>query len=277
MDVRDRNWCITHNNYTEEDVKTYTDYFKTILYGVIGKEISKSGTPHLQIFFCLKNARTFKSLKKSFPIPHIEPRYKDSSNEQASQYCKKEGNFIEFGALPCNQGKRTDLNDIRDEILTGLPVDSIIVERPMLYHQYGRTLHAIEDIRMRQLYRNFKTEGIWICGLSGTGKSTLAFKNFTPQTHYVWKYEASNWQDGYTQQETIILDEFRGQIKFSDLLMMIDEHPNFYVSRRGRPPLPFLSKKVIITSVLRPEEVYKNLSLNDKMEQLTRRIIIQEL
>lgn len=276
MDVRDRNWCITHNNYTEEDFKTYSDYFKTIVYGIIGKEVAGTGTPHLQIFFCLKNARSFKSLTKQFPHSTITPRYKESTNSQASEYCKKEKNFIEFGVLP-EQGKRNDLDEIKDEIMSGLSVDTIIVERPMVYHQYGRTLHAIEDRKMRQLYRNFKTEGLWICGLSGSGKSTLAFKNFTPQTHYVWKYEASNWQDGYTQQETVILDEFRGQIKFSDLLMMVDEHPNYYVSRRGREPLPFTSKNVIITSVLRPEEVYKNLMTNDKMEQLLRRIQIQEL
>ena len=41
--------------------------------------------------------------------------------------------------------------------------------------------------------------------------------------------------------------------------------------------MPFLSKKIIITSALRPEEVYHNLSQHDSINQLKRRIELVEL
>lgn len=63
----------------------------------------------------------------------------------------------------------------------------------------------------------------------------------------------------------------------NELLMMIDKHPNYFVRRRGREPLPFTSKKVIITSSMSPEEVYHNLAENDKLEQLLRRIKVYNL
>ena len=58
----------------------------------------------------------------------------------------------------------------------------------------------------------------------------------------------------------------------NELLTMIDCHPNYYVSRRCREPLPFISKKVIITSCMQPFEVYKNLNKSDKLSQLYRRL-----
>lgn len=274
MDTRSRAWTLTHNNYSDDDISRLEIFLESQAeYGIYGKEEGDSGTPHLQIYFRLKNAKSFRKIKKLFPTCHIEVAKSDA--ETNFIYCSKD-NYKQFGTLK-QQGKRTDLIQIKDEILQGRKVDDITLENPTLYHQYGRTLNKIEDLRMRKLFRNFMTEGIWYYGTSGTGKSEKAFENFNPETHYVWKYENGGWQDGYTQQETIIIDEFRGQLKYCDLLMMIDKHPNFYVPRRGREPLPFVSKKVIITSALQPHEVYHNLSQNDSLDQLLRRIKVINL
>ena len=53
---------------------------------------------------------------------------------------------------------------------------------------YGRTLNFIEDLKMRKLHRSQMTEGIWIFGKTGCGKSHYAFKDFNSDSHYVWKY-----------------------------------------------------------------------------------------
>ena len=63
----------------------------------------------------------------------------------------------------------------------------------------------------------------------------------------MWK-DDNDWQDGYTGQETVIINDFRGGIKYAVLLQLIDKWPAF-VSRRGREPAPFLAKHVIITIV----------------------------
>ena len=189
-------------------------------------------------------------------------------------YCKKDGDVFEKGDPP-KQGKRSDLNTIKDEIMAGKSVDSIVLEDPILYHQYGRTLNKIEDLRMRTVYRTEMTEGFWYYGPTGKGKSHIAFNGYTPETHYVLP-DDNGWWDGYVQQPTVIINDFRGSIKYSELLQMVDKWP-YAVKRRNREPIPFVSKRVIITSALHPKEVYFNLCERDSMEQLARRFRIIEL
>jgi len=259
MNTRSRSWTITHNNYTEDDVTRLEIFMESkALYGIYGKEIGELGTPHLQAYIRMKDAKTFKSITKIFPKCHIEvAKGNDADN---FIYCSKEG-YKEYGSMS-QQGKRTDLDGIKNQIMDGKKVDELVLESPMVYHQYGRTLTKIEDLRMRKVFRNFMTEGEWVYGETGCGKSEYAFKDFNPDTHYVWKYD-NGWNDGYCQQDIVIIDEFRGQLPMNELLMMIDKHPNYYVKRRNREPLPFTSKKVIITSSMPPDEVYHNLSQND--------------
>ena len=112
----------------------------------------------------------------------------------------------------------------------------------------------------------------WIYGESGTGKSQYAFKDFNLDTHYKWKHD-NGWWDGYKGQETVIIDNFRGQIPYDQLLQLIDKFL-YKVSRRGREPTPFLAKHVIITSILNPKDIYYNRYKEESLAQLYRRIKI---
>lgn len=90
--IRARRWCGTWNNYTDEDYTQITQDFTKLEYKfTIGKEISKSNTPHLQIYFESKNALTFNSLKKRYPKVHWEKARGNS--KQNFEYCSKDGNY----------------------------------------------------------------------------------------------------------------------------------------------------------------------------------------
>lgn len=154
-------------------------------------------------------------------------------------------------------------------------VDQIAEEYPMLFHQYGRTLSKLEDIALRKRSRQWMTQGIWYWGPTGVGKSHQAFKDFDPSTHYVWKND-KGWQDGYTGQETVIINDFRGELPYNELLQLVDKWPHT-LSRRGREPVPFLAKTVIITSSLPPEDCYRRRAAEDSIEQLNRRFIVKEM
>lgn len=194
------------------------------------------------------------------------------SIEQCTVYGTKDNPSEDFGTMP-KQGRRTDLEVYKEDILNGeVSVDELCLEKPMLFHQYGRTLNKIEDIALRRKFRNWMTTCEWIYGKTGVGKSHKAFENFNPDTHYVYPND-NGWWDGYTGQETVIINEFRGGIAYSELLELIDRWPKT-VKRRNREPVPFLAKHIIITSSMPPNEVYCNLSANDKLEQLTRRITV---
>ncbi len=144
---------------------------------------------------------------------------------------------------------------------------------PVHYHQYGRTLQKAEDIQLRKRFRTEMTTCEWIYGPTACGKSHEAFEGFNPETCYVWKKETM-WQDGYTGQETVIINELRGDsIKFGKLLELVDKWP-YTLERRGREPVPFLAKHIVITSALPPAEIFVNLAEDDRLEQLYRRIIV---
>lgn len=256
---------MTINNYTENDIEMLSSDKTTYL--IYGKEIGENGTPHLQIYVEYGSSKRFDTMKKRYPRAHIEKR--KGTALSASNYCKKDGNFIETGKLS-NQGLRSDLTQYKLAIEDGMKVEEILTELPEVYHQYGRTLEKLEDVFNRKKFRKWMTSCDWRYGETGTGKSETAFKDFDPDTHYVFKND-NGWWDGYNGQEIVIINDFRGEIPYGILLQMIDKYP-FEVRRRNREPFPFLAKKVIITSFGTPNEVYKNLSQNDSLEQIYRRI-----
>ena len=263
---------MTCNNYEQENV----DALKALKYKylIIGDEVGESGTPHLQIYVYFKSQISFKSLKKHVGSKfHIEPA---KTTAAAAAYCKKEKVLFEDGEPP-QQGKRVDLDAIRDKILLDQKsVDEICLETPEVYHQYGRTLHKIEDIALRKRYRTEMTKGIWYWGATGVGKSHEVFKDFDPETHYV-KNLRDDWWDGYTGQPIVIFNEFRGQITYSELLELCDKWPTT-VKRRGREPVPFLAKEIRVTCSLSPKGVYRNVCEGqESLNQLLRRFEVKHL
>lgn len=268
MENKNRAYCFTLNNYTEDEWLWFTKYVD-VKYLIVGKEIGESGTPHLQGFVYFVNPRTIKGIKKlkGFAKAHLEA--KRGNDEQASVYCKKDGEFHEFGELP-KQGKRTDLDAVYDLVKNGMTADEVAWTNPSAYNIANRVICRLDDIRLRKQRRDFMTEGEWIFGPTGVGKSEYAFQY---ENTYVYPYDG-NWWDGYCCQDVVVIDEFRGQLAFNELLRMVDKHPNYYCRRRGREPMPFVSKKVIITSSMPPWEVYKNLAESDSLKQIYRRFKI---
>lgn len=90
---RVRRVAFTINNYTQEELTQLHMCFeeKNFLY-IIGKEIGKSGTPHLQGYFETKNPIRFDTIKKIMPRAHIEAAR--GNKRENYKYCSKDGNFI---------------------------------------------------------------------------------------------------------------------------------------------------------------------------------------
>lgn len=273
MTFKTRLWCFTNFNLDFD----YNNFLSstTAEYVIYGTEVCpKTKKTHHQGFVYFSGARgSFKQVAKQLGKCHVEPC--KGNLDQNCDYCSKDGNIKEFGVRP-KQGHRNDLEAVKETILNGdMSVDDICVENPNLYHQYGRTLNKLEDIALRRKFRTQMTEGTWYYGPTGVGKSHVAFKDFTPETHYVYPND-NGWWDGYTGQPVVIINEFRGGMMYSELLDLLDKWPKT-VRRRGREPVPFLAQKLIITSSLPPDEVYINLAVEDKLDQLYRRCKVVKL
>lgn len=268
-------WFPNFTSFLETEPVFNDKYMKYLCFG---EEVCpKTQRKHWQGCVYFFNKVSIKTAQKYLCIgnSHMESFQKSDNEEDAVEYCKKDGNFKEYGIFP-QQGKRNDLDILKNDIMEGnCTAEDIMLENPIIYHQYGRTLDKIEDIALRRKFRTEMTEGIWYYGRTGVGKSHITFEGFNPDTHYNVPND-KGWWDGYRQQEVVILNDFRGDIAYNELLQLVDKFP-YNVRRRGREPMPFTSKKVIITSSLHPSEVYKNRNEKDSIEQLYRRFRVVEL
>ena len=214
---RHRSWCFTSFK-TDDDGKlllpTFDDKIKYLLYA---EEICpKTQKRHIQGYCYSFDDISFKTLQKRLRLGKIHceiamGNLSDNKDYIIGPWESKDGKktkpynelYVEFGSPP-RQGRRTDLEELQDSIMTGKKtVRDIICAKPMMYHQYGRTLEKIEDIAMSKLFRNWETKGLWIHGESGSGKSETAFKNFSPETHYRLP-DDGGWWDKYSRLKKVL-------------------------------------------------------------------------
>lgn len=270
LNVRARAWCITS---FQETVPDYNP--KEMKYYIVGLEkCPTTGRIHWQCYVYWKHMKSWKKMQEIFPKCWF--RKCKGSAEQNRDYCSKEGNWDEWGEIPM-QGKRNDLIALKKEILeNNLTVDEICEADPFVHHLYGRTLDRLESIKLNKKWRTEMTKGYWIYGETGKGKSHKVFENYHPDTHYVLNLRDNGWWEKYKGQENVIINDFRGEIIYNDLLQLIDKWP-YDVKKRNVGSIPFISKNVYITSSLRPEEVYHNRNEKDSIKQLLRRIEIIKL
>lgn len=92
-------WCFTLNNYVANDLRRINVFKSQCVYLVFGKEVGANNTPHLQGYFCLLKRQRLTALKKSFSsTAHLE--IARGLPSQAADYCKKDGDFVEYGKQP---------------------------------------------------------------------------------------------------------------------------------------------------------------------------------
>lgn len=87
---RARRWCFTLNNYTDEEYEQVSTTFSKNKFYIIGKEIGKEGTPHLQGYVEFTNEKSLIGLKKINDRIHWE--IAKGSKADNIKYCSKEGN-----------------------------------------------------------------------------------------------------------------------------------------------------------------------------------------
>ncbi len=111
--TRSSRWCYTLNNPTDDEEQFFGDFAELpiVKYHVFGREIGDSGTRHLQGFFILSSQQRLSWCRSNVSARAHYERARGSS-KQASDYCKKDGDFEEFGSLG-HQGQRSDLEVAR--------------------------------------------------------------------------------------------------------------------------------------------------------------------
>lgn len=92
-------WCLTLNNWTEEQYSVLVNLFPAVItFGVIGEEVAPTtGTEHLQCFFLFK-AKKDRACVNRIVAGCWTPA--KGSCQQNLAYCSKEGSARVMGEIP---------------------------------------------------------------------------------------------------------------------------------------------------------------------------------
>lgn len=135
-----RHYVFTLNNPVPEEAQALADFAQTqeCSYLIVGRETGDSGTPHLQGYVAFRNRKTLLQAKALVSNrAHLEVMRGTSS--QAIAYCKKDGDYDEYGTAPAGRGKGAAWRTLNDYLSTldSPPSESeLLNEFPDLVCQY---------------------------------------------------------------------------------------------------------------------------------------------
>lgn len=242
-------------------------------------ELGETGTLHLQGYCEVHQPMRLAGMKRLLPRAHLE-KAKGTKGE-CIQYCLKEETslgtkwLLQDNILKCSTTEEEDsfmtqinslleatngtkesmklrLCAIQSKLSEG---NSAVIEEiaDNEFDIWVRYYRAFEKyLLMKTPARNWKTIVHVLQGPTGTGKSKWAMDMF-PNAY--WK-QRSNWWDGYTGQENVILDEFYGWLPFDLLLRLCDRYPLMVETKGGQTQ--FAAKTIVITTNMLPCNWYKS-------------------
>lgn len=249
---RSTRWCFTLNNYTpEEGIELGQTLETKAKYFIIGKEVSSTGTEHLQGYVILKGQQRLSAMKKINSRAHWEVA--KGSTDQNIIYCSKESDYYEFGERPKSPKEKGQMEKERwAEIIKQATDGTLREENPAIYFRYRNTADKFYAERKPEaIVKNVQV--FW--GPTGTGKSMTAWAQAGEDAYA--KDPKSKFWCGYTDEKNIIIDEFRGGIDIAHMLRWLDRYP-CYVETKGSSR-PLCARNVWITSNLHPREWYPDL------------------
>lgn len=205
---------------TLEEIKKLT----YVRYGCVGKEVGASGTPHLQGALTFKDKVSFNKLRTDLYHAHIEAM--KGSVKQAADYCKKDGNFEEWGEIPV-PGKRNDLLTAVQHLKAGNSLSSLADDdnNAICLVKYSKGLSILQDTLLNsEPLRQKKV--VWISGPTGVGKTRAAVEFAEKHNLDYWiSNENLKWFDKYHGQKIAIIDDFRWKdCTFKMLLRLLDRY-----------------------------------------------------
>ena len=261
--AKGRAWCFTINN-PERKVLFPDGLPEGIRYIVYQLEKGEQGTPHLQGYVSLARPQLMGWMKKVtaktaegnvftvFDRAHL--MVAKGNPDQNYAYCTKsecrlEGPW-ELGTRPKGQGERTDLAEAAASLMKDGDIRAI---DPAVFLKYASGCLKLAALAPPPRRDDLKV--ITLIGTTGIGKSWAAHDLF-PDLYVVNMGNSGLWWDGYTGQQAVMFEEFKGQVQLQKLLQILDPYPLRLEIKGGLVPARFTT--VIITSNFSPQHWYKN-------------------
>lgn len=269
VNTRFRCVSFTLNNYTEKEIEEYIDLCENeiISYLIMGKEIGEKGTPHLQGYMQFPKQLSNKQVKNLNKRMHYERCTGDDIDNFI--YCHKDKNYYIYGERKI-QGRRNDIKGIKKMVDDGLSMNEILNNISNL--QQIKIAEKCRQYKQIDYSKTYEKEVIYIWGKTGEGKTHFAVESLADKKSLWIRGGPSKWFDGYDGQKDVIFNDFRDtDCSFSEMLNLLDKYEQ-RVEIKGAFTF-WKPTRVIFTSVIPPEKMYKGQSMiQDDNAQFVRRI-----
>ena len=241
-------------------------------YLVTGAEICPdTGRKHWQSYAEFASPKTIKAAQTTLKVPNCHFEKRRGTPTEAADYCKKDGDFMEFGERKPDPepGKRNDIVALRDAAKDARTTGDLIDNDEVVgaYARYGRMAREIIERESKKRTREFRTlEVIVHWGKTGTGKTREPYELGA----FKWEPASPEWWDGYEGESILLIDEFYGQLKPSRLLGLLDGYQLRLPIKGGFTYAAWT--KVYITSNKDPRDWYSSDVPEEVRNALFRRI-----
>lgn len=235
-----------------------------IRYFIFQLEVGDLGTPHFQGYVEFKNPIRIGGIKLIFgDRVHIDKAR--GSQKQCIAYCSKEDRIE--GPWEFGHRAKGDLSQAVDLVRKGKSMRDIAELNPMAYAKHSKKLRSLRS--QLSNHRNWTMKVIIFYGPAGSGKSGKAHLQWPEAYSAPWPTGGRWFWPEYDGEETVILDEFRHQIKFDQMLKIMDRYALWTEFKGGN--VKFRSKRIVITTNIDPKDWYPRMK-KEKKVMLRRRI-----
>jgi len=247
-------WVFTLNNPTPSSLKDLgPELYEYLVYG--RETAPETGTQHLQGYVCFKNRKSRQQVNKFFKA-HWEVKSKKSTPKQASDYCKKDGDYVEEGVLPAAQNEAGNQAVVSkwNDILTKAKAGKIDEIDPKVQVAHYRTLKQIESDYSVRAPDLTDVCGLWLYGPPGCGKSHYA--RSLSQDYYI--KPANKWWDGFNQHRhrVVLLEDLDKSTDYlGHHLKLWADKWSFAAEKKGST-IQVRPHQVVVTSNYTIEEIW---------------------
>jgi len=259
-------WCFTLNNYTVDECQAINEL--DVKYMIYGREVGLTGTPHLQGFIIFSGSKRLSTLKKLIPRAHLE--IAKGTTEQNITYCTKDQEVSEYGTRPKTPADKGQMEKDRwTKIIAHAKAGTLEEHDPKVYYNTLSTAHKLQAMYEKPIAIKREVKAYY--GKTGSGKTYTSWEEAGPDA-YVKDPRSKFWY-GYSGQENVIIDEFRGGIDIAHMLRWLDEYPVLVEVKHSSCVLK--ARKIWITSNIHPRVWYPEVD-EETIQALLRRIKVTQ-
>jgi len=250
LQVRSKTWHCVVNNYTDEVMNGLIDSTLPAS-GIVGKEVGKSGTPHLQCFFRFKDAKTGSAVQK-FIGAKCTVQLLMHSEWHNWNYCSKDGDILnQWGEKPdepATSNTHSDWDAIHEMIGSGMPLYKILEEMPHMTRYISAIARLEAEVQCRtQLEFRQGMKVTYLSGPAGVGKSRQIDAKHGEENVYRITNKKNPW-DGYRGQPVVVFEEYRSGYGIETMLNWLDGYRLMLPCRYADRPARF-TEVYLITNI----------------------------